>query len=120
LRAALVTLPIVTVIVAAVLPHLAVLLTSVSATGAWYKSVLPARLTTAHYLSALQDPLAMSSVTNSITYAAGATVLALVLGLATAVLVTRSPLPGKRLLDCLAMLPLAVPGIVLAFGYLAI
>lgn len=119
-RAALATIPFILVIAAAVLPHLAVVLTSLSATGAWYKSVLPAHLTAAHYISALRDPLAMSSITNSITYAAAATALALALGLATAILVTRSTIPGKRLLDALAMLPLAVPGIVLAFGYLAV
>jgi iron(III) transport system permease protein len=33
--------------------------------------------------------------------------------------VVRSRLPGRQLLDFLAMMPLAVPGLVLAFGYLA-
>src|SRR5207237_1448097 len=35
-------------------------------------------------------------------------------------LLVRSTLPGKRMIDSLAMLPLAVPGVVLAFGYLAL
>jgi iron(III) transport system permease protein len=34
--------------------------------------------------------------------------------------VVRSNAPGRKLLDALAMLPLSVPGLVLAFGYLAI
>jgi iron(III) transport system permease protein len=46
--------------------------------------------------------------------------LDLVLGLIIAWLIVRSTLPGKKLIDTLAMLPLAVPGVVLAFGYLAL
>jgi ABC-type spermidine/putrescine transport system permease subunit II len=81
-RAALATLAFVCVIGAALLPHVSVVLTSLSATGAWYKSILPARFTLAHYSAALRDPLAMPSVANSIRYAAMATVLAVVVGLA--------------------------------------
>jgi iron(III) transport system permease protein len=33
--------------------------------------------------------------------------------------VVRTRLPGRHLLDAMAMMPLAVPGLVLAFGYLA-
>ena len=42
-----------------------------------------------------------------------------VLGIAIAYVVVRSRLAGRQILDFLAMLPLAVPGLVLAFGYLA-
>ena len=42
------------------------------------------------------------------------------LGLCIAYLIVRSTVPRKGLIDSLAMLPLAVPGIVLAFGYLSI
>ncbi len=34
-------------------------------------------------------------------------------------LLVRSRLPGRGLLDALSMLPLAVPGLVMAFGYVA-
>ena len=34
-------------------------------------------------------------------------------------MVVRTRLPGRQALDAVAMLPLAVPGLVLAFGYLA-
>jgi hypothetical protein len=46
-------------------------------------------------------------------------VLDLVLGVAIAYVVVRTNLVGRQFLDALAMLPLAVPGLVLAFGYLA-
>ncbi|OHE86284.1 MAG: hypothetical protein A3G75_09610 [Verrucomicrobia bacterium RIFCSPLOWO2_12_FULL_64_8] len=42
-----------------------------------------------------------------------------VLGVAIAYLLARTRIPGKGVLDTLAMLPLALPGIVLAFGYLS-
>ena len=45
--------------------------------------------------------------------------LDLVLGVAIAYVVVRTNLVGRQFLDALAMLPLAVPGLVLAFGYLA-
>ncbi len=113
-------LPFVVVFGMAVLPHVAVVLTSVSATGAWYKSILPAEFTGNHYLAALVDELALRSVGNSITYAGWATLVAVVVGLGAAVIIVRSNLPGRGLIDALAMLPLAVPGLVLAFGYLSI
>jgi len=46
-------------------------------------------------------------------------VITLILGLAIAYVIVRTKLPGRHLLDVLSMLPLAVPGLVLAFGYLA-
>jgi iron(III) transport system permease protein len=62
----------------------------------------------------------MLSVANSIRYASLATLIAVAVGLGVAIILVRSDLPGKAIIDSLAMLPLAVPGIVLAFGYLSI
>jgi iron(III) transport system permease protein len=104
----------------AILPHMAVILTSVTATGQWYRSILPQHYTLDHFRAALGDETAIPSVLNSIRYATMATVLATIVGLAAAILIVRTNLPGRGLLDALAMLPLAVPGLVLAFGYLAI
>lgn len=119
-RGLLALLPFLVVFGLAVLPHLSVIFTSLSETGAWYKSILPRELTGNHYLAALVDELALPSVWNSICYAGLATLLAVVVGLAAAVVIVRSNVPGKGLIDSLAMLPLAVPGLVLAFGYLSI
>jgi len=54
----------------------------------------------------------------SLTYAAGATALALVLGVAGAMAVSRTGGRLGTLLDAALMLPLAVPAVVLGFGYL--
>jgi iron(III) transport system permease protein len=104
----------------AVLPHISVVLTSISATGAWYKSFLPTHFTLDHYRQALTDPLALPTVKRSLEYATCATGLALVVGFAAAVVIVRSNVPGRWLIDALSMLPLAVPGLVLSFGYLSI
>jgi iron(III) transport system permease protein len=119
-RAAAACLPFVLVLALALLPHLSVILTSFSATGQWYRSILPQQFTLAHYRAALTDDLAIPSVTNSAIYASLATAVALVVGLGVGIIAVRSRLPDRGFIDALAMLPLAVPGLVLAFGYLAI
>jgi iron(III) transport system permease protein len=104
----------------AVLPHVAVLITSLTETGAWYRQLLPSHWTLHQYSAALVDELAFPSIRNSLLYASLATFVALGVGLAAAVVIVRSNLPGRGAIDALCMLPLAVPGLVLAFGYLAI
>lgn len=106
----------------AILPHLGVILASVSGiTGGhdWYNSVLPKAFTLEHYDAALSHPLAMGSIANSLLYAIVAMVLCSVVGLAIAYLVVRVRIRGGFLLDTMGMLPLAVPGLVMAFGYVA-
>lgn len=129
-RAALAGAPFVAVLCLALLPNLSVVLTSLSSTGAWYRSLLPRELTLDHYLSALQDELVMPSfesstlhlgaVGNSIVYAGVATAIGVVVALGVALSVVRSRVPFRGALDVLSMLPLAVPGLVMAFGYLSL
>lgn len=101
----------------ALLPHLAVVLISFSSD--WYAGILPTGWTLENYELALGHPLTLSAIRNSLFYSSTATVLNVFLGVAIAYVVVRSKLPGRSLLDSAAMLPLAVPGIVIAFGYLA-
>ena len=122
LRAVWVLLPFVIVIAVALLPHIGVVLTSFSATGYWYNSVLPKVFTSDQYVHALSHQIVLSSIRNSVLFSLSSVVLDIVIGTAIAVLIVRSRLPGilRILVDTLSMLPLAVPGMVLAFGYLAI
>jgi len=101
----------------AILPHIGVVLVSFSSD--WYGTILPTGWTLDHFEAALGHNLTLPSIRNSLRYAAAATVLDLVIGVAIAYMVTRSRIPGRNILDTCAMLPLAVPGLVLAFGYLA-
>ncbi len=105
------------VFAAAALPHLGVILVAFS--GDWYGTVLPDSFTLDHFRQALGHEMTLPSIRNSLRYAGLAVVLDLVLGVAIAYVVVRTRIAGRHLLDALAMLPLAVPGLVLAFGYLA-
>ncbi len=125
----LVLLPFAIVSGLALLPHLGVLLTSVAGVGTWYDSVLPKVFTTTHFRTALTHDVVMggtnvrnSAILNSVTYAAMSVIVDIVLGLAIAYLIVRSRIarPFKAVLDNLSMLPLAVPGLVLAFGFVAL
>jgi iron(III) transport system permease protein len=101
----------------AVLPHLGVVLVAFS--SEWYQTILPSGWTLSHFEAALGHNLTLPSIQNSLKYAGLATLLDVVLGVAIAYVVVRTRLPGRQILDALAMMPLAVPGLVLAFGYLA-
>lgn len=102
----------------ALLPHLGVAFTAFS--HDWYRTVFPTEVTTKHISDALGHPITLPSIKNSIMYAGAATLIDVVLGVAIAFIITRTKAKGRGLLDSLAMLPLAVPGLVMAFGYLAV
>jgi len=104
---------------AALLPHLGVVLEAFAAPGSWYHSVLPERWTADNMEQALGHPLAFGSIVNSLYLAFTAAALDIGIGLAAAYLIVRTKIKGRTLLDALTMLPLAVPGLVMAFGYVA-
>lgn len=106
------------VFAAATIPHLGVILVSLS--ERWYGTVLPDQLTMRHYVEALGNGLVVPSIQNSLLYAGCAMLVALFIGLGVAWVVVRSDLKIRGFLDAVVMLPLAVPGLVLAFGYLAL
>ncbi len=118
--ALLATLAFLVVTALAISPHLGVVLTSISKTGYWYESILPTGYTAEHYLGALSHDLAGASIRNSLFFAGSAVAIDIGLGLLIAYLVVRTRTPGRGVLDALAMLPLAVPGLVMAFGYVAV
>ena len=118
--AALAALPFALVSFVALLPHCGVVLTALSEPGSWYGTVLPRAFTAGNFAEALGHEMTVASIRNSLGFASVAVVANLVLGLAVAFLVVRSKLRFAGVLDALAMIPLAVPGLVMAFGYLAI
>lgn len=103
----------------AVTPHMGVILNSLSVQGQWYRSVLPSAFTMGHYEQALGHPLAFGAIVNSLKLASIAVVIDLVLGVLIGYILVRTTLKGRAILDACAMLPLAVPGLVMAFGYVA-
>jgi len=101
----------------ALLPHLAVMVHSFA--QHWFFSVLPREWTSANYAEIFGHGLTASSIRNSLFYSSLSALLDLGLGVVIAWLLTRKRIPFAGLLDALAMLPLALPGLVLAFGYVA-
>jgi len=104
----------------ALLPHLSVILYSLKTE--WHSTVLPAGLTLEHHRAILTDPrwakLTLPSIWNSIVYSLGAVAITLVMSVWIGYVLVRKQFIGRGLLDAMVMLPLALPGIVLAFGYL--
>jgi iron(III) transport system permease protein len=103
----------------AIMPHLGIILTAISVPGGWYRSVLPEAFTTAQFKTALTAPDSFRSIINSLKFAAAAVVADLALGIFVAYMIVRTRVWGRSILDSLCMLPLAVPGLVMAFGYVA-
>lgn len=99
-----------------VLPHLGVI--GLSLSRSWYRSVLPSGATLEHFDAALGHNLTVPSILNSLRYASVAVLVAMAFGVLIAVVVVRGKGRLGWLLDSVSMLPLAVPGLVLAFGFL--
>ncbi|MCE9618820.1 MAG: iron ABC transporter permease [Planctomycetes bacterium] len=107
------------VIAIAGLPHVGTILASLAPPGQWYGTILPSAYTLEGWSSAMSHPLAVSSIRNSLILSIGATAAALAVGLIAARLIVRGTIRGRGWIDALVMLPLAVPGLVMAFGFIA-
>jgi iron(III) transport system permease protein len=116
----LVALPFAAVAALALLPHTGVLLTSLSVPGSWYRTVLPAQFTLANYTEALGHAMTLAAIRNSLLFSALAVLFNLAAGVAIAWVVVRSRIRARGALDALAMVPLAVPGLVMAFGFISV
>ena len=95
-------------------PHIGILLMSFS--QVWSYSVLPDSYTLAHYGTVFSDSQGM--IVNTLKYCLLAAGLDVVLGTAIAYLIYRTQLPARQWLDYLASIALAIPGLVLAIGFL--
>lgn len=95
-------------------PHIGVLLLSFA--KVWSFSPLPDAYTLAHYATVFQDSSGM--IKNTLLYCGLAALLDVILGVTIAYLILRTQLPARQWLDWIATASLAVPGIVLAIGYL--
>ncbi len=95
-------------------PHIGILLLSLA--KVWSFSVLPDAYTLDHYATVFRDSPRM--IWNTVLYAGIAATLDVVIATAIAYLMLRSRLPLRRSLDFMASTALAIPGVVLAIGYL--
>lgn len=95
-------------------PHLGVLLLSLATV--WSYAPLPDGYTLAHYTAVFQESQGM--ISNTLLYCGLAAGIDVILGTAIAYLMLRTKLPGRQWLDWISSAALAVPGIVLAIGFM--
>ncbi|MFC7519069.1 ABC transporter permease, partial [Herbaspirillum sp. GCM10030257] len=95
-------------------PHIGILLLSLA--SVWSFSVVPDAYTLQHYSAVISGAGGM--VSNTLLYCGLAALIDVVLGTAIAYLILRTKLPGRQWLDYTASAAMAIPGVVLAIGYL--
>ena len=105
------------IITVSLLPHIGVLILAIS--DRWVNSVLPESYTLRHLVFVFNNADTFRSILNSIKYAMTSTSIDILLGVVAAWLVIRVKVNGKKIIDSLCMMPIAIPGIILASGYVA-
>lgn len=95
-------------------PHMGVLLLSLA--SVWSFAPLPDGYTLAHYSAVFSESQGM--IANTLLYCGLAAGVDVILGTAIAYLMLRTRLPARQWLDFMASAALAIPGIVLAIGFL--
>lgn len=116
-RAILIHLSVLSLTFLALIPHLSVVLTSIA--DKWFLTVVPSAFTGQYYGQVFDHQMTSVSITNSLFLSSLSTVADVFIGITIAYMLARTRIPGKNILDTLTMLPLAVPGIIVAFGYVA-
>jgi iron(III) transport system permease protein len=95
-------------------PHVGIFLLSIATV--WSFAVLPDAYTLAHYSTVYREALPL--IGNTVLYCGLAGLIDVVLGAALAYIVLRTRLPGRRLVEQVAMSAVAIPGLVLGIGLL--
>jgi iron(III) transport system permease protein len=114
LESALAYLVIIVLLLIVLSPHLGLLI--LSFTKVWSFSVLPDTWTVANYATVFEDSTGM--ITNTLLYCGLAALVDVVIGTAIAYLILRTQIPMRQWLDFVATAAIAVPGVVLAIGFL--
>jgi iron(III) transport system permease protein len=95
-------------------PHVGIFLLSIGTV--WSYAVLPDAYTFAHYETIYRE--AGSLISNTVLYCGLAGLIDVVLGATVAYVVLRTRLPGRRLVEQMAMSAVAIPGLVIGIGLL--
>lgn len=97
-------------------PLLTILLTSFNQRGTWTVQVIPPVNTLDNYVSVFTDPAVFGPILTSLRLTTMATLVAVVLGIAAALVVTRWRGAASSAVDLTIMLPWALPGSVVALN----
>ncbi len=99
-----------------VLPQVGVLLNALS--KEWSMTVLPQSYTLSHITDCFRIPLSSAGIGNSLHLGIFAALIGTVAAFAIAWLLVKQPIRKNSILDFFASLPLAIPGVLVAVGYL--
>ncbi|MGH7154071.1 MAG: ABC transporter permease [Acetobacteraceae bacterium] len=108
-------------VVAVILPFAALLLIALRRNlffSTVHALVNPAQYTFAQFGVAFADPVVRQSLINSLLVSLATILLGLILYFAIAYAVHRTRLRGRRALDIIAVMPVAIPGLIIGLGYL--
>jgi iron(III) transport system permease protein len=78
----------------------------------------PAQFSFGQFGVAFGDPVVRLSLANSLLVSCGTIMLGCTLYFAVAYAVHRTRLPGRRALDIISIMPVAIPGLIIGLGYL--
>lgn len=97
------------------IPHTGIILSSFA--KKWFFSVLPSEYTTEFYKTVFSHHLTRTGISNSLFLSSSASLLDVIFGFTIGYFLARENFKGRQLLDLLVMLPIVIPGIIIAFGY---
>jgi iron(III) transport system permease protein len=113
---ALIVMAVCLYIILAAVPQLAVL--TIALSGRWFMSVLPEVWTLHHFAEVISHPLTAHSLLVSFGLSTAASILTLIVGLLTAYRINRAGRLSRVVFEAISLVPLAIPGIVFAFGFI--
>ncbi len=109
------------VVIAVLLPYLALAFVALR-TNVFFSTVTAmadtTKLSLDQFADVLSDPVITGSLRNSLAVSLSTTLLGCLLYFTIAYTVHRTRLRGRRLLDIVAVLPIAIPGLIIGLGYL--
>ncbi len=100
----------------ACVPQLSVVLIACAKT--WFLTVLPSEWTFEHLRGVLTHPMTAHSLFTSLWLSVAASLITMMLGFQAAYIIARVRGSASVSIEILSLIPLAVPGIVFAFGYI--
>ncbi|MCM8766911.1 MAG: iron ABC transporter permease [Candidatus Omnitrophica bacterium] len=103
------------ILLISLIPHFSLIFYSFS--KKWFFSILPSEYTNEYYKIVFTHRLTKTGIFNSLIYSSVSTVIDILFGFLIGYILCRWKIKGKGLLDILSMMPLVIPGIVIAFGY---
>lgn len=100
------------------LPIATIVLISFAEEGSWTYQILPERYTFTNYLNLFREPDIFAPILNSLQMALLATVANVFFGVAAALYIVKTGMPGRQVARALAVLPFAIPGTVIAVNFI--